>query len=299
MHSLYKERDKKMNNNLQQKIEKLDNGGFIPTGLGFPTQLKIEDVRSLKYQYYGHKYTDSSESYENLILSIKLKHCRMENPFWITVFQGATNREENEKYIIATLDEVLDKEHDLTLSEDTIYKDDCITFDDENEIENIEIIKEVKLAFDCRIISGDDSGLYTDCEPITDSYSALSEIIDEIYDLSFIRINAKISRDKPCPLQIQEAHNKLLSASSSNLYTVTVVHDFKIQYIKQFLTKEDAEKLFIDKCLYYYNEDGLEAFALTKDKALKDFDAKDFEEYFQSEQWNDCCDIANVEINIM
>lgn len=97
----------------------------------------------------------------------------------------------------------------------------------------------------------------------------------------------------------QEAHNKLLSASSSNLYTVTVVHDFKIQYIKQFLTKEDAEKLFIDKCLYYYNEDGLEAFALTKDKALKDFDAKDFEEYFQSEQWNDCCDIANVEINIM
>ena len=47
------------------------------------------------------------------------------------------------------------------------------------------------------------------------------------------------------------------------------------------------------------NEDGLEAFALTKDKALKDFDVKDFEEYFQSEQWNDCCDIANVEINIM
>ena len=30
------------------------------------------------------------------------------------------------------------------------------------------------------------------------------------------------------------------------------------------------------------NEDGLEAFALTKDKALKDFDVKDFEEYFQS-----------------
>lgn len=146
-------------NNLQQKIEKLDNGGFIPTGLGFPTQLKIEDVRSLKYQY--------------------------------------------------------------------------------------------------------------------------------------------ISRDNPSALQIQEAHNKLLSASSSNLYTVTVVHDFKIQFIKQFLTKEDAEKLFIEKCLYYYNEDGLEAFALTKDKALKDFDVKDFEEYFQSEQWNDCCDIANVEINIM
>lgn len=286
-------------NNLQQKIEKLDNGGFIPTGLGFPTQLKIKDVRSLKYQYYGHKYADSSESYENLILSIKVKHYRMENPFWITVFQGATYREENEKYIIATLDEVLDKEHDLTLSEDTIYKDDCITSDDENEIENIEIIKEVKLAFDCRIISGDDSGLYTDCEPITDSYSALSEIIDEIYDLSFIRINAKISRDNPSALQIQEAHNKLLSASSSNLYTVTVVHDFKIQFIKQFLTKEDAEKLFIEKCLYYYNEDGLEAFALTKDKALKDFDVKDFEEYFQSEQWNDCCDIANVEINIM
>ena len=38
---------------------------------------------------------------------------------------------------------------------------------------------------------------------------------------------------------------------------------------------------------------------INKDKALKDFDAKDFEEYFQSEQWNDCCDIANVEINIM
>ncbi len=34
-------------------------------------------------------------------------------------------------------------------------------------------------------------------------------------------------------------------------------------------------------------------------EALKDFDVKDFEEYFQSEQWNDCCDIANVEINIM
>lgn len=114
-----------------------------------------------------------------------------------------------------------------------------------------------------------------------------------------IEKNAKISRDNPSALQIQEAHNKLLSASSSSLYAVTVVHDFKIQFVKQFLTKEDAEKLFIEKCLYYYNEDGLEAFALTKDKALKDFDAKDFEEYFQSEQWNDCCDIANVEINIM
>lgn len=285
-----------MNNNLQQKIEKL--GGFIPTGLGFPTQLKIEDVRSLRYQYYGNKYADYNESFENLVLSIKIKHYRMETPFWITVFQGATYREKQDKYIIATIDEVLNEKHQLTLSEDTIYEYNCIT-SDKNAIEHLETIKEIKFAFNCRIIEGDESGLYTDCDPVMDSYSALGDIVDEIYDLSFVKVDENISRSNPSSLQIQEAHNKLLSASSSNLYTVTVVHDFKIQFIKQFLTKEDAEKLFIEKSLCYYNKDGLEAFALTKGKALKAFDVKDFEEYFQSGQWNDYCDIANVEINIM
>ena len=287
-----------MENNIVKKTQLIDSLGYIPNGLGFPSELKIEDIRACSYMFYDYKYSEDDEYYKNYLISIKLKTSRMNQSIWINIFNGTNYDEESIRFIIATNKETILENGEIDDSYYGFYPTLCITEDSDN-IEYIETIKEILCAFNCVFIDGDESELYTKNEPIFNDISKFNCTVEELEVMSFIKLNMKISKSNPNKEDLISVYNDLLSLANTHLYTVTVVHDFKIQFVKQFLTKEDAEKLFIEKCLYYYNEDGLEAFALTKNKDLKAFDAKDFEEYFQSEQWNDCCDIANVEINIM
>lgn len=287
--------------NLTKKIQLLEKYGFIPTGLGFPTQLIVQDVRSLCYQYNGNKYSEN-ESYENLVLSILIKHYRMEKPFWITVFNGATYREENQQYNIATLEPILDEDYNITTCSDTLELKDCVTYlceDSINYIEDIDIIKEILFAFNCRLIEGDDSGLYTDKEPILYRYYNLYSVVSEIYDMSFLTIEKTISKDNPSVEKIKDIYKNILNLSSGHFYSVSVIHDNNIEFLEQFLLKDEAEKLYIQKCKEWYAEDGLCEFAEINDKTIDTLDLNDFDAYFHSDEWYDNNDLSSVNISHM
>ncbi len=289
-----------MENTLNKKIDILTKAGFIPSGLNLPIDMKIQDVRATKYDYTGNNYADAHESFENIAIAIKFHHSQVETPFWITIFQGATYREENTTCIIATNEITICENYNIQTATGTVNKTDCITYDN-NELEGFESINEVLLAFKCKLIDGDESGLYTNYDaPTLDNGGIFTETVDELISLSFIEINKRLSKDNPNTTYIKEIQNHLLEAASGQLYTVTVVHDSCIKEIERFLIKDEAEKLFIKHCHKYYSEAGLEKYCNSKGyESFNELSIKELESYFHSEAWYDVNDLSNVEINLM
>lgn len=285
---------------LNKKINILTNAGFIPSGLNIPIDMTIQDVHATKYDYTGNNYADAHESFENIAIAIKFQHSKVDQPFWITVFQGATYREENTTCIIATNEITICENYHIQTATGTVYKTDCITSDNK-ELDGFESIKEVLFAFNCRLIDGDESGLYTDNEaPTFENSGILSETVDELISLSFIEINERLSKENPISTNIKRIQNQLFEAASGQLYTVTVVHDSKIEAVERFLTKEEAERLFINYCLKYYSEKGVEEYCNSKGyESFEELSIEKWESYFHSEAWYDINDLSNVEINLM
>lgn len=288
-----------MKKNLEQKIKTLNDASFIPNGLNMSIEMKIVDIRATSYFYWGNKYAESNESFENNALSIKINHSKVEKDFWLTIFKGATYREEDTKCIIATFAPTIDENFNLILSENTIYESDCIStsviFD------GYDTVNELLFAFKCRLFDGDEAQLYTSDGATFDKNSnVLKDVVDEITGLSFILIDEKISKEKPNSKQLKEINDKLFSAASNNLYTVTVVYDGCIKTVEQYLEKDDAEKMFVEHCFKYYSENGLEQYCESKRcRSLDELSIEELEAYFHSEAWYDSNDISNVEIKIM
>lgn len=289
-----------MNKNLENKIKTLNDASFIPNGLNIPIEMKIVDIRATSYFYWGNKYAEANESFENNALSIKINHSKVDKDFWITIFKGATYRDEDTQCIIATFEPTIDENFNLLSSENTHYEVDCIS-KSEDIFDGLESINEVLFAFKCRLFDGDDAQLYTSDGATFDKNSnVLKDVVDEIIDLSFVLIDEKISKEEPNSKQLKEINNILFSAASNNLYAVTVVQDSCIKKVEQYLEKDDAEKLFVKYCLEYYNENGLEQYCENKGcRSLDELSIEEFEYYFHSEAWYDVNDTANVEIKVM
>lgn len=289
-----------MKNTLNKKIDILTKVGFIPSGLNIPIEMKIQDVRATKYDYTGNNYAAPHESFENIAIAIKFQHSKVDKPFWITVFQGATYREESTTCIIATNEITICENYHIQTATGTVYKTDCITCDNE-ELNGIESIKEVLFAFNCRLIDGDESGLYTNNEaPIFDNSGIFTEIVDELISLSFIEINGRLSKDNPNSIYLKEIQNHLLEAASGKLYKVTVVSDSSIKAIEEFLLEENAEKVFVNYCLEYYSNNGIKQYCNSKGyESFEELSIEEWKSYFHSEAWYDVNDLSNVEINLM
>lgn len=285
---------------LEKKINLLNDASFIPNGLNMPIEMKIVDVRATNYQYYGNKYAGSNESYENKAVSIKINHSKMENDFWITVFHGATYRDEDTKCIIATFEPTIDENYNISTPTGTIYKTECMSLNDE-KFDGLESINELLFAFKCRLVDGDESGLYTsDGATFDNNSNVLQEIVDEIIDLSFEIIDEKFSKENPNSKQLKEINEKVLSVASGKLYTVTVVLDSCIKEVHQYLEKEEAENIFVKLCLKYYNENGLDKYSGNKGcHSYDELSIEELEGYFHSDDWYDVNDLSNVEINVM
>lgn len=282
------------------KVEVLENAMLIPSGLNIPIDMKIEDVRFQNYQYYGNKHAAINTSIENSCISIKINHSQVEKPFWVTIFEGGNYREHYSRCIIATFEPTMNEKNCLDIDGDTICDTDCITKSDEN-FDGINTIKEVLFAFKCKVFDGDDAELYAkDGAAIEHNSMVISETIDKLGLLCFVTINEMISNDNPNTEQLKAISEKINTAASGKLYAVTVVHDYCIKAVQQFLKKEDAENIFIKYCKEFYNENGLELYCerLGVD-SINDLSVSQFELYFNSSEWHDVNDLANVEINLM
>lgn len=283
---------------LNEKIDLLEELGFIPFGLNIPIDMEIVDVRATRYDYFGYKFAEN-EAYDNRALSIQIKHSKVDNPFWITVFEGATYRETNTRCIIATLEPTINSNFELDMADDTIYSTDSVTID--KTIDSIETIKNLLFAFKCRLIlDGDDSKLYTEGKSPTflDNSNALVEVVDSLTSLEFVEFYEKISKSNPDIKKVQEVKDKLFKVASGNLYSVTVVIDNQIEKIVMFLQQDETEKMFIKYCKKYYNNDGITQYA-EENNITGELTLQQWEGYFHSEAWYDVNDLANVQINAM
>ena len=195
----------------KNKIELLEKYDFIPSGLNLPLDIKILDARGTCYEYYGYKYAESNEMYENCAVSIQFKHSQAENPFWITIFEGATYRESNTSCIISTLEPTIDENY--TVPGGTIYNHECIT-KNEGIIDGIESLNNLLFAFKCKLITGDESGLYCKHEPVLDDDpDAIRDLAEELKSLSFVHFNYSIPIENANPDLIKEMQEKLQKIS--------------------------------------------------------------------------------------
>lgn len=285
--------------NLNEKIKLLNDANFIPSGLNMPMDMEIIDVRACLYQYWGNKHAESHESFENKAVSIQIKHSKVEDPFWITVFQGATYREEDTKCIVATFEPTIDEDYNIFTSDGVMYDSYCMT-KSEDDFDGLYSVSEVLYAFGCKLFYGDESGLYTDEEALFDMDSyILEELANDLICSAFFQLNEKISKENPNEIQLKEINEKLLSVSKGQLYTVSIVIDFECS-VYNYLSKDEAEKIFFDKCLEYYNAEGLDQYAADKKcRSASELSIAELEGYFQSEAWHDANDIAKVSIKVM
>lgn len=290
------------------KIAILDKMGIIPAGLNMPIDMKITDVRASSYEFDSNKYNPES-SYENNLLSLKFESSKFSD-IWITIFQGATYREENTSCIIATIEPTINDQSEILFPDGSISKYDCITEEDdryevnpeEESIVGLDSIKELLTAFEYTLYTKDESGLYDNGDGPTshDNCDFLANTVYAILDSMYVNIDERISKDEPDSKQLKRLNETLMEAASGKLYAVTVVHDSCIKAVSQFLTKDEAEKMFINYCKEYYNESGLEQYAsrLGLD-SIEKLNKDQLEVYFNSEEYCDINDLSNVEINLM
>lgn len=284
---------------LNKKIDILEKFQIIPSGLNIPIDLSIVDVRATSYEYYENKYA-AFEHYDNKAVTIKFEHSQVEKPFWITIFEGATYREEDTRCVIATFKQTIDDNFDLDWSNGTFYPSDCIT-EDESVFDGYDVLKQIVFAFKCKLFNGDESGLYTTEEStFKNNSNFMNEVTEALMNESFVQINEKISRNNPQTKQLQYLNEILHSVAKGKLYQITVIHDNCIKIVNNFLEKEDAEKIFITYCKEYYNMNGLESYAdrlnLT---TVEELTLAQLEVYFGSSEWQDVNDISNVDLKLM
>ncbi|MDD3054814.1 MAG: hypothetical protein PHE16_02935 [Aliarcobacter sp.] len=285
-----------------EKLNILEKFGIIPSGLNIPIDMKIIDVRASEYLYYG-KNAENYECFTNYLLSIKIEHSQVEKSFWITIFEGATYRETDSRCIVASFDEIIDLNSNNTLEEGTLYDSDCITKDDEN-FDGIESIKEILSAFKYRLYEVDESGLYNNGEniPIShDNANFLRDCIYTIIDFSFENINIKISKENPNIQALRKIYQTLLEISSNIFYSVTTISNNEIEQNRNFLSKDEAEKLFKDECKKYCNDDAVNHYINESilDKNIDELNIAEWENYFGSSSWYDYNENFKVTISVM
>lgn len=293
------EKGKKMQTTTNNKIVILEKNGIIPAGLNMPIDMKITDVRACRYDYYGNKYADG-DFFENELISMKFESSKF-NEIWISIFKGANYREHDITCIIATESSPINENSEIDFENGSISKYDCLTTDEEN-IEGIESIKELLTAFDYRLYTEDESGLYDNGEGPTsfEEPDFLSNAIESILISSNLFINEKISKDEPDAKQLKQLNETLMEAASGKLYAVTVVHDSCIRAVSQFLTKDEAEKMFLSYCAEYYSEEGVEQYLSSLNyTSFEELSIEEWQTYYHSEAWYDINDLSNVEINLM
>lgn len=161
---------------------------FIPTNIDMGTRCKVFDVKASEYQYWGNKYAESNENYENAAVAIKMKHSMVEKSFWIVLFSGAQCRDTNVQFVSAYWD--------FPDISDALYQEDCITRDDLGD--GVDTILDIVEKFDYLWFTEDEA---SENEPLVyDDGNAVGTLAYEIIKDQ----NLQISINKPFEMVTQD-----------------------------------------------------------------------------------------------
>jgi len=176
------------NTQIEKAKEILNINNFLPKGIDIGTRLKLVDFRASNYEYWGNKYAEASEHYDNSVVALKFEHSMVEKPFWIILFKGAQRIVSDVNFVTAFWE--------LPEIEESIYKNDGISITSTKH--GVETILNIVEKFNYLWID-DESGktesiLHADLD-------MLSWLANELENI----LNVKISLNIPLK-QIKEHH---------------------------------------------------------------------------------------------
>jgi len=177
------------NTQIEKAKEILNINNFLPKGIDIGTRLKLVDFRASNYEYWGNKYVEASEHYDNSVVALQFEHSMVEKPFWIILFKGAQQKV-NDAYFVSGF-------WNLPYLENALYQSDGILqTSTEDGVETILNIAERfnNLWFEKDEASEDDPIIWND----SDMLSCLANKLENI-------LNVKISLNIPLK-QIKKHH---------------------------------------------------------------------------------------------
>lgn len=182
----------------------LNINNYLPSGIDMDTRLTLTDAKAANYQYWGHKYAEGNENYQNVAVALQFNHSMVEKSFWIVFFKGAQYRESDAQFVQAYWT--------LPTINDAIYQDRGIEEMDHGD--GVETILDIVAKFDRLWFSGDDVD-ESQYVIIEDNCEALSEMAEVILEELNLVVNISVPLEFVQPHHIDEIKLALAKAKES------------------------------------------------------------------------------------
>ena len=119
----------------ERAMRVLESNGLMPYDL--EEKLLMINFKANEYSYWGHKYAEGEENYQNTVVAMQFKYRHIENPFWIVLFKGAQYRDSDVAFAAAFW-----KLPDLS---DAVYETQGVSKDDNTK--GADIVREIAQKF--------------------------------------------------------------------------------------------------------------------------------------------------------
>jgi len=207
---------------LERVMNILESNGLIPNGL--PDGLRMVDFKANEYNYWGHKFSEGEENYQNAVVAMQFKYRYVENPFWIVLFKGAQYRDSDVAFAAAFW-----KLPDLS---DAVYETQGVAKDDNTKGTNA--VRDVAQKFQYLWFEQESE----DEEPVIwNDSNMLSCLANEFLNILNIQVNISVPEDKVNETHVIMLEDALRRAKESLLKQSKYVG---VGQFKELLEKADA-----------------------------------------------------------
>jgi len=224
-------------------ISILNENHFLPNGIEMNTRLKLIDIASNNSKYWGYKYADDGEHYDNSVVAFKFEHSMVEKPFWIVLFKGAQAK-------VSSVNET-SAFWKLPVLDDAIYTEDGITLNDTSD--GVETVMSIAEKFNYLWFEEDEA---SEEEPlIWNDSDLLYWLANEFENILNIKINLSVPHKQIKEHHIQELEKALADAKVAllNNHRSESISATKIEPIKKVIKQESLlmnKKVMSKSCNY-------------------------------------------------
>lgn len=215
-------------------------------------------------EYWGYKWADGSEHYNNCLSSILISHKDFPN-IWIQLFEGAQYRNSNVTVVQACEKSLIDDNCEIANGAGALYQKEKLTY---KKLQNMDIsgrdpwdtfvaVEAFVEKLSTLIFEGDNS-INTDKKFITEGFKNWNpdfflDLARELKSKSFINIQSTINIKNPDINEIEKIKNTLSIAEQNLANPAKIVNldigDGYTMLLKTNLTEEELGEAYYDKSL--------------------------------------------------
>jgi len=200
----------------------LESNGLVPNGL--PDGLRMIGFKANEYSYWGYKYAEGEENYQNTVVAMQFRYQYVENPFWIVLFKGAQYKDSDVAFAAAFW-----KLPDLS---DAVYETQGVSKDD--NIKGANVVRKIAQKFQYLWFEQESK----DVEPVIwNDPDMLSWLANEFLNILNIQINISVPEDKVNETHVIMLEDALRRAKKSLAKQSKYVG---VEQFKELLEKADA-----------------------------------------------------------